>query len=400
MKKSMRLNHVQSSLTLAITAKANEMKAKGIDVISFGAGEPDFDTPQPIVEAAKTALDEGKTRYTAVAGLPQLRLAIADWYTREFGVPTASENVIVGTGGKQVLYNAMMSVLDPGDTALIPAPYWLSYPAMAALCGAAPVFIDTKPEDQFLLSPETLSVYLDKYPQSLLILNSPCNPTGQAYDKERLLRIIDVLRRYPEVTIIWDNIYAQLVYGDFTHVELTKLAPDLSQRVITCGGFSKTFAMTGWRLGFAIADPSRIKAMSTIQSHSTSNANTFAQYGAIAATQLDHAVVENMRQTFEARRALVMAELSEIPNLPCLPPCGAFYAFPDFSHYCRQPELGIYNDIDLAKYLLDHAHVATVPGTAFGASGHLRFSFALDDESIQNGIRRIARVLKSFRPET
>ena len=399
MKKAHRLNQVQASLTLAITARAAEMRAEGLDVVSFGAGEPDFITPKPIIDAAKDALDRGMTKYTPVTGMPALRAEIASWYTKNFGVETKSDEVIVGIGGKQVIYNAVMSMVDPGDVVLIPAPYWLSYPAMVHLADGTPVFIPTDQADEFLVSPEKLEDAILQYHPVLLILNSPCNPTGAAYSAEKLEKIAAVLRKYPDVTILWDNIYAQLVYNGFKHVELAKVAPDLKNRIITTGGFSKSFAMTGWRLGFAIADPARIKIMTTLQSHSTSNAVSFAQAGAIEALRLDPSVVENMRQAFERRRSIILNEIAKFPDLSCLPPNGAFYVMLNCTKFCDivKNDVSIHNDVELAQYLLEKGMVATVPGTAFGAPGYLRLSFAMKDEDIIKGIQRIGNTLAALK---
>ena len=398
MKKSKRLSKVQASLTLAITAKAAAMKAEGLNIISFGAGEPDFNTPQPIIDAAKTALDNGMTKYTPVAGMPALRAEIAAWYEREFGVKATADQVIVGVGGKQVIYNAIMSLLDDNEVALIPSPYWLSYPAMVHLAGGWVEYIETTEEDGFLITPAMLEESILKYHPKLLILNSPCNPTGQAYDEIHLRALAEVLRKYPEITILWDNIYAHLTYGGYKHVELTKVAPDLRSRIIVTGGFSKSFAMTGWRLGFAIADPERIKLMSTIQSHSTSNATSFAQAGALEALRLDHGFLEEMRQTFETRRGVILDCLAELPDVTCLAPKGAFYVLINCKKYCNI-EHGLHwiqNDVDLAKYILEEGHVATIPGSAFGAPGYLRLSFALDEDNIRKGIARIGESLKKL----
>ena len=398
MKKAKRLNQVQASLTLAITAKAAAMRSEGIDIISFGAGEPDFNTPAPVIEAAKTALDNGMTKYTPVAGMPALRAEIAKWYAREFGVETTADQVIVGVGGKQVIYNAIMSLIDPGDTVLIPAPYWLSYPAMVHLAGGDVAFIETKEEENFLMTPSMLENAILKHAPKLLILNSPSNPTGQAYTENDLRARADILRRHPDVNILWDNIYAHLTYGGFKHVELAKVAPDLSQRLITTGGFSKSFAMTGWRLGFAIADPERIRMMSTIQSHSTSNATSFAQAGALEALKLDRSLLEDMRRTFENRRNIILEEIAKIKDVSCAAPMGAFYVFLNCKKFCNI-EHGLHwiqNDLDLAKFILEEGHVATVPGSAFGAPGYLRLSFALDEDSIRKGIQRIAKALETL----
>lgn len=399
MKIANRLAHVKPSLTLAVTAKASELKAQGHDIISFGAGEPDFNTPQPVIDAAKKALDDGKTKYTPVPGLMTLREKIAQWYARHFGVKTSADEVIVATGGKQVLYNAMMSLLNPGDVVLIPSPYWLSYPAMANLCGAEVKYVETTKEENFLLTARQLDEALSANPQALLVLNSPCNPTGQAYDAKRLEELADVLRRYPDVSIIWDNIYASLVYDGFEHVELARIAPDLHDRLITTGGFSKSFAMTGWRLGFAIAHRDRIKAMSSIQSHSTSNATSFAQYGAIAALDLDDSAIEEMRKIFESRKNIICDEIAKIPGIACLEPKGAFYVLLDCTNFCNidKGEIQIHDDVELAKFLLEKGHVSTVPGSAFGAFAHLRLSFALDEKSIVEGVRRIGKTLDLLR---
>lgn len=399
MKKAHRLDQVQASLTLAITAKAAAMRAEGLDIISFGAGEPDFNTPQPIIDAAKNALDNGMTKYTAVAGLPALRAEIAKWYEAQFGVKTAPDQVIVGVGGKQVIYNAIMSIVDPGDAVLIPAPFWLSYPAIVHLAGGDVHFVETSENDSFLMTPAMLEEAIIKYKPKLLILNSPSNPTGQAYDEVHLRSLAEVLRKYPDVNILWDNIYAHLTYCGFKHVELSKVAPDLQNRIITTGGFSKSFAMTGWRLGFAIADPERIKMMSTIQSHSTSNATSFAQAGALEALKLEHSVLENMRQKFEDRRRVTLESIAQIKDVSCIEPKGAFYVLMNCKKYCNV-EHGLYwiqNDIDLAKYILEEGHVATIPGSAFGAPGYLRLSFALDSENIKKGIARIAEALAKLK---
>ena len=395
MKKAHRLNQVQPSLTLVITAKAAAMRAEGLDIVSFGAGEPDFITPQPIIDAAKDALDKGMTKYTAVAGMPALRAEIARWYGENFGVKTDASEVLVGVGGKQVIYNAIMSLVDDGDFVLIPSPYWLSYPAMVHLAGGRVEFIETDESSHFLMTPHQLEAAIIKYNPVLLILNSPANPTGQAYDEATLRDIAEVLRKYPDVYVIWDNIYAQLVYDGFKHVELAKIAPDLKSRIITTCGFSKSFAMTGWRLGFAIADADRIKLMSSIQSHSTSNAVSFAQAGALEALKLDNSVIEDMRVKFENRRRVMLDAIAKLPGVTCIAPKGAFYVLLNCKKFCNI-EKGIYwitSDLDLAKYILEEGHVATVPGSAFGAPGYLRLSFALDEDSIVRGIERIGKAL-------
>ena len=399
MKLSNRLNNVKPSMTLAITSRASAMKSVGIDIVSFGAGEPDFDTPKPVVEAAKTALDEGMTRYTPVPGLPMLRSEIARWYEDEFGIPTTPDHVIVGVGGKQVIYNALMALLDVGDRVLIPSPYWVSYPAMVYLAGGEPVYVRTTEKTSFLMTPQALETALEENQPKVLVLNSPSNPTGQVYEEAHLLQLAEVLRRHPNVMVIWDNIYAHLTYGDVRHVEFAKIAPDLSERIITTCGFSKSFAMTGWRLGFAIADPRIIKAMSSIQGHSTSNATSFAQKGALEALKLDHSYLESNRALFERRRTVLIDALSKIPDVSLVEPKGAFYALINVKKYCHtmKDDRIITNDLELAEYLLVDGHVACIPGSAFGAEGYLRLSFAMGEEAIVEGVRRIAAALSQLK---
>ncbi len=395
MKLSNRLAHVKPSMTLAITSRAAAMKAEGIDIVSFGAGEPDFNTPQSVIDAAKTALDNGVTRYTPVTGMPALRKGIAQWYEREFGISTTPDQIIVGVGGKQVIYNALMALIDIGDRVLIPSPYWVSYPAMTYLAGGEPIFVQTSEENDFLMTPEQLESAITEYQPKVLILNSPSNPTGQLYNEASLKAIAEVLRKYPDVAILWDNIYAHITYGANKHVELIKVAPDLAPRIITTCGFSKSFAMTGWRLGFAIADVKIIKAMNSIQGHSTSNATSFAQAGAIEALKLDHSYLEANRLVYEKRRNLLMAELAKIEGVRCVEPKGAFYAFVNVKNYCRA-KIGdrvITNDLELAEYLLNDGHVACIPGGAFGAPGYLRLSFAMNEKAMVEGIHRIGEAL-------
>lgn len=393
--KAQRLSQVKASLTLAISAKANALKAQGIDVVNFGAGEPDFDTPQAIVDAAKAALDAGQTKYTPVAGTKELREAIAAWYTREYGIETTSEEVIVGVGGKQVLYNACMAILDEGDKVALPAPYWLSYPAQIHLAGAVPLYIETRQEQDFLLQPEDLRKALVEHNPKMLILNSPSNPTGSAYNKEQLLALAEVMRQFPSLFILWDNIYAKLVYDGFEHYELGKIAPDLRSRIIVAGGFSKTFAMTGWRLGFGIAPLPIIKAMTTVQSHSTSNPTSFAQAGGVAALKLSDDFFTHMVSVFAKRRRLIVDLVRTIPLASCVEPMGAFYLMVNLNAYLQKSYEGkiIADDVALAEFLIEHGNVATVPCSAFGAPGYLRLSFALSEEIIQRGVLKMKEAL-------
>ncbi len=396
-RKAPRMAQVKASLTLAISAKAKAMKAQGIDVVSFGAGEPDFSTPLPIVEAAKSALDGGQTRYTAAAGLPVLREKLASWYSKRYGVQVNAAQVMISTGGKQTLYNAMMSLVGAGDEVLIPAPYWLTYPAQVYLAGGTPVFLTSTALEAYLLTADALREALQAHPRAVaLVLNSPSNPTGQAYSREQLAALADVIRDYPDLTVIWDNIYAQLTYEGFEHVELIAVAPDLQSRVVICSGFSKSFAMTGWRQGFAIAAEERIAAMTAIQSHSTSNATSFAQAGSLAALELDDSYLKEMRVSFSRRRKLILSLIEGIEGLSVLPPKGAFYVLMDATYIVENSGGKLANDIDLAAYMLENHHVATVPGSAFGAVNCLRLSFAISDEAIEEGLRRIARACREL----
>ncbi|MFA5623634.1 MAG: pyridoxal phosphate-dependent aminotransferase [Bradymonadales bacterium] len=393
-----RLSHVKASLTLAITAKSSALKAQGVDVVSFGAGEPDFDTPKSVVDAAKAALDAGQTKYTPVAGTKELRDGIAAAYKAEFGVDCSGDEVIAGVGGKQILYNACMALLDLGDKVLLPAPYWLSYPAQIYLAGATPVFIETKQENDFLLQADDLRAAIVEHKPKMLILNSPSNPTGAAYSREDLFALIEVLREHPELFVLWDNIYYKLTYDGFVHYELLQLAPDLRNRVIVASGFSKSYAMTGWRLGFGIAPTNIIKAMSTVQSHSTSNPTSFAQSGAVAALKLSDDFFQNMLDHFTRRRKLIIDLIEKIPHITCTKPRGSFYLLVNFNDYLQKTYEGkkINDDVDLAEFLIEHAKVATVPGSAFGAPGYLRLSFAMSEENIEKGIKRIAESLKAL----
>ncbi len=390
---SKRIERVEPSPTLAVSARAKAMQEEGIDVVSFGAGEPDFDTPEPIREAAKSAIDAGKTRYTPTPGLPKLRAAIADDYQRR-GRTVEADEVVVTVGGKQALYNATQVLFEEGDKVLVPAPYWVSYPAQLHLCGATPVAVETSVDGGYRLDPKTLRQRLENTPEARgLILCSPSNPTGATYTTGELEALAEVLMDYPQVTVFFDAIYDRLYYEGDIAPDLLATAPQLEDRVITFNGFSKTFAMTGWRLGYAIGPTEVIDAMGTLQSQSTSNATSFAQYGAIEALQLDDAVIESRRDAFERRRDLIVSGLDAIDGVDCPSPSGAFYVFPDFSAYTEGISTPFDDDMALTEYLLEQAQVAVVPGSAFGAPGGLRLSYAMDSETIQKGVDRITSAI-------
>ena len=391
MKLSERINRVEPSPTLSITAKANALKADGVDVVSFSAGEPDFDTPTAIVDAAKAALDEGKTRYTAARGIVELREAIAQDYGRR-GRDVSAEQVVVTVGGKQALYNATQVLFEDGDEVVVPSPYWVSYPAQLKLAGAQPVNIECGIETEFKLDPELLDRTLSSPETRGVILCTPSNPTGAVYDEDELRDVGAVLKEHPDVTVIFDAIYDQLYYGGDLSPDLVDIVPELADRVVTFNGFSKAYAMTGWRLGFALGPQDAIDGMAKLQSQSTSNATTFVQYGALAAFDLPQELLDERRDIFERRRDLIVDSLNDIEGVNCPTPGGAFYVFPDFSAYTGSGAR-FDDDFALAEYLLEEAHVAVVPGSAFGAPGHLRFSYATGDDQIVDGLNRVAAAL-------
>lgn len=393
MKLSSRINRVQPSPTLAITSKAKAMQADGIDVVSFGAGEPDFPTPESVRSKAKAALDAGHTTYLPSNGLPQLRAAIAGDYKRR-NRDVSTDQVIVSVGGKHALYNATTVLFEHGDKVIIPAPYWVSYPAQVLLADAEPVTPLAGLETEFKLTPEALAAELEDPAVRGLILCSPSNPTGAVYSRDELQALGEVLRDYPNVVVFFDAMYDRLCYEADPSVDFVDANPHLEDRTITFNGFSKTYAMTGWRLGYAIGPKPVIDAMGKLQSQSTSCATSFAQYGALDALELPDAEIDKMRDTFRRRRDLIVEKLNEIDVCECPTPGGAFYVFPDFSS-CIGEGKRFADDMEFADFLLDEARVAVVPGSAFGADGHVRLSYATSDDLIEEGIRRIAEALES-----
>jgi len=379
---------IPPSETLAIAATAKRLRAQGIDVCDFSVGEPDFVTPSPMREAAKAALDRGETKYSPVAGLPELREAVAAKLSRENALSYQPNQVLITTGGKQALFNTMLALLNPGDEVLIPAPYWVTYPEIARIAGAMPVFLPTEAETGFKLTPEQLEGSITPRTR-LLILNSPCNPTGTVYSREELLVLARVIvaRQLP---VISDEIYEKLIYDHLSHSSLGSLDNDILGLTITCNGFSKAYAATGWRLGYVAGPETLIRAATAIQSHSTSGPNTFAQYGALAALTGGQAEIEAMRRIFEHRRNLMADGVSAIPGLSCARPQGAFYVFPSIA------ELGV-DSTAFCQRLLEEEHVAAVPGKAFGADAHIRLSYATDSSTIEKGLERIGRFVSSLR---
>lgn len=382
-----RVNRVSPSLTLAIDAKAKAMKAEGLDVCSFSAGEPDFDTPAHIVHAAKMALDQGKTRYGPAAGEPKLRNAIAQKLQRDNQLCYSPENILVTNGGKQSLFNLMMALIEPGDEVIIPAPYWVSYPEMVKLAGGTPVILPTTVEARFKITPDQLRAAIT--PQTrLFIFNSPSNPTGMVYTPDEVRAIAQVLVEQ-DIWVVADEIYEKILYDGAQHLSIGAVGSEMFERTIVSSGFAKTYAMTGWRVGFLAGPEPIIKAASRLQSHSTSNVCTFAQYGAIAAYESPQDCVNEMRTAFAERRTFMLERLNQIPGLTCPAPDGAFYMFPSIA------EIGM-KSFDFCEALLETYKVAAVPGIAFGADSCMRLSYATDMATIQEGLNRLASFVKGL----
>jgi len=385
---SARAGALQPSLTLAITAKARQLRAEGHDVCSLSAGEPDFDTPAFIRRAASEALEAGHTRYGPVAGEPALRAAIAAKLSNENLVPTSSEQVLVTNGGKQALYNLFQVLLDPGDAVLLPAPYWLSYPEMAQLAGASVQLIPSDAANGFRIDPAALEAAIT--PQSrLLVINSPSNPTGMVLARSELEAIAAVLRRHPRVAVVCDEIYEFLLAPGHNHHSLAAVAPDLASRIFIVSGCAKGWAMTGWRIGWLAGAREVIAAASALQSQTTSNVCTFAQYGGLAAITGSRDCVHTMAQEFNRRRTLLGDGLQSIPGLKLLPPEGAFYAFPDASAW------GL-DSMTLCNRLLEEVGLAVVPGVAFGDDRCIRLSCAASDATLLDGLERLRQFQASL----
>ncbi len=385
-----RLSRVQPSPTMAVTALAAELRAAGRDVIGLGAGEPDFDTPEHIREAAIRAIRKGHTRYTAVDGIPELRAAIADKFRRDNGLDYEPGHVIVSGGAKQVCYNVCQAVLNPGDEAIIPAPYWVSYPDMVRLAGGEPVIVPTTLAHGFLLSPQQLEEAITPRTR-LLFLNSPGNPSGAAYTAGQLAALGEVLSEHPQIVIATDEIYEHIWWAPEPFSSFAAAAPGLFDRTVTINGVSKAYAMTGWRIGYAGGPPVLIDALKKLQSQSTSNACTVSQHAALAALTGDQSCIATMVRAFRERHDFVVDALDAIDGLRCRPGEGAFYAFADARGAIAR--LGLADDTELCQLLLNEAGVALVPGSAFGSPGHFRLSFACGMETLRDALSRIARAI-------
>jgi aspartate aminotransferase len=386
MKLASRIAQVTPSMTLAIAAKAKAMQKDGLDVCSFSAGEPDFNTPEHICAAAKAAIDEGRTRYGAAAGEPALREAIAHKLQVDNQLSYGRDNIIVTNGGKHSLYNLMMAIIEPGDEVIIPAPYWVSYPEMVKLAGGVPVIVPTTAQNNYKITAEQLRQAITPNTR-LFVLNSPSNPTGMVYSPDEVKAIATVVVE-ADILVVSDEIYEKILYDNVEHMSIGAVGSEVFKRTIISNGFAKAYAMTGWRVGYLAAPIEIIQAATTLQSHSTSNVCTFAQYGAIAALTGPTESTEIMRQAFANRRIAIMNRINSIDRLSCVKPDGAFYLLVDIN------QLGIASE-PFCKALLAEKQVATIPGVAFGAEGTIRLSYATDLDTIERGMDRLSDFVRS-----
>jgi len=387
------LARIKPSATIAVTDKARELKQAGRDVIGLGAGEPDFDTPDNIKEAAIKAIRDGKTKYTAVDGMPELKTAIVEKFKRENNLAYRPEEISVGTGGKQVLYNALMATLNPGDEVIVPAPYWVSYPEIVSLAGAMPVCIETTIDSGFKLTAEQLESAITPRTK-WLILNSPSNPSGAAYARDELKALTDVLLKHSHVWVLTDDMYEHLTYDGFVFTTPAEIEPDLFERTLTLNGVSKAYCMTGWRIGFAGAPSFLIKAMAKLQSQSTTNPSSISQWAAVEALNGPKDFIPRNAEAFRKRRDLVVSMLNQANGLTCPNPEGAFYVFPSCSGLIGKQSAGgrlIETDEDFVTALLEEEGVAVVQGSAFGLAPHFRISYATADDILEDACRRIQR---------
>lgn len=392
-----RAKAISPSPTLAITAKAKAMQAEGIDIIGFGAGEPDFDTPEHIKQAAVKALSEGFTKYTPTAGIPPLKKAICDRFKQDSGLEYDPSQVIVSCGAKHSIYNIVQVLAEPGDEVIIPAPYWVSYPEMVRVAEATPVFIETAEKDSFKVTPASLSKAISKKTK-LLILNSPSNPTGQVYSKKELEAIAKIAVE-KNIWVVSDEIYDKLVYGGAENVSIASLNPQIKARTLVVNGVSKSYSMTGWRIGYVAGDKEIIGAMSNLQDHSTSNPVSISQKAALAALTGPQDAVKMMAAEFEKRRNYMVDRLNAMPGVSCLLPPGAFYAFPNVSKLFGRTYNGkeIKGSMGLTELLLTEAKVAVLPGSPFGADNYLRLSYATSMKNITGGMDRIEEFAKKVK---
>ena len=389
-KLSSRVQAVKPSPTLAITAQAAALRAAGEDVIGLGAGEPDFDTPEHIKNAAKKAMDEGKTKYTPVDGTASLKQAVIEKFRRDNGFEYTPEQILVSSGGKQSFFNMAQALLAPGDEVVIPAPYWVSYPDMVILAGAAPVLVNAGADQQFKITPAQLEAAITDNTR-LFVINSPSNPTGMAYTREELEALGEVLRDHPRVTIATDDMYEHIRWTGMPFVNILNACPDLYDRTLVLNGVSKAYSMTGWRIGYAGGPADIIKAMKKIQSQSTSNPCSISQYAAEEALNGPQDCIGEMLTEFKKRHDYVVERVNAIEGMEALPTDGTFYVFPSVQGFIDRLD-GISDDVELAEYLIEKAGVALIPGTAFGMHGHIRFSVATSMENLEKALDRIAAI--------
>ncbi len=387
-----RVQRVKPSPTLAVTALAQQLRAQGRDVIGLAAGEPDFDTPEHIKEAAIKAIRDGFTKYTAVDGTAGLKQAIINKFSRDNGLTYNPDEILVSGGGKQVIYNLMQALLNEGDEVIIPAPYWVSYPDMVKLADAEPVIVNGDIEQSFKITAEQLEAAITNKTK-LFILNSPSNPSGKAYTRDELIELAKVLLKHPQIVILTDDIYEHIVWTDEGFNNILNVHPELQDRTVMINGVSKAYSMTGWRIGYGAGPADLIKAMKKVQSQSTSNPCSIAQAAAQAALEGDQSFLKTMCDTFKERHDYVLHRLNAMDDVACLASDGTFYSFPSFHAVIDRMD-GINNDIDLAEHLLEKAEVAVVPGSAFGSDGHLRLSYATDMGSLEKALSRIAAAIK------
>lgn len=391
MKLAQRVSALTPSTTLAITAKAKELKEQGHDVIGLGAGEPDFNTPQYIIDAAVRSMEEGHTKYTPSGGLPALKKAVIEKFKEDQGLDYAPSEIIVGTGAKHILYTLFQALLDEADEVIIPTPYWVSYPEQVKLAGGEPVYVEGLESNDFKITAEQLEAVITPKTKAVII-NSPSNPTGSLYSKEELKQLGDVCLKH-DILIVSDEIYEKLVYGEVTHTSIAEVSDELKRQTVVVNGVSKSHSMTGWRIGYAAGPAELIKAMTNLASHSTSNPTTSAQYGAIAAYTEDDGSVEVMRSAFEDRLNKVYEKLVAIPGVSCVKPKGAFYLFPNVSEAAK---LNGYDDVDKwVEALLAEEKVALVPGSGFGAPHNVRLSYATSLEALEEALIRIERFVRA-----
>ena len=386
-----RAANIKPSPTLAVTAKAAELKAAGRDIIALSAGEPDFDTPEHIKEAAIKAIRDGKTKYTAAGGMPELKQAVADKFRRENDLAYNPDQVLVSCGAKHSIYNVMQALLNPGDEVIIPSPYWVSYPDMVKLAGAEPMVIRAGIRQRFKITGKQLERSITENTR-LVMFNSPSNPTGVSYSDTELAELAAVLVEHPEIVVLTDDIYEHILWGQDGFRNILNVCPELADRTVVVNGVSKAYSMTGWRIGYLGGPPALVRAAQKIQSQSTSNPSSVSQYAALAALNGDQTYINESTAIFKQRHDFVLAGLNAIDGVECTPSDGTFYSFPNMQGVIDKLD-GIKNDVELGEYLLEQAEVALVPGSAFGAKGYMRLSYATSMENLETAIERLRDAL-------